>query len=165
MIDSLTPEQEARTQEFIDKWTKRLEQPTNPEATVEHIKLMYRIANLPEPTDIIGVASPIAAQYAHWIANYVMDNDEVKRLAEKCANPLTREAGMEECRALGFGDKPREHHSFQDYGGCGDYGWVSYYDYFNQVVGIQYGELQQQYIESIYAAGMYDSLPYATALS
>jgi len=159
-IKSLTPEQEARISEFVEKWSRRVEQPTNSEAAREHVLLMYEIAKLPPPKIIVEVASPLAAQFAHWIAEVVDDPVQIRALAEGCANPNTREETVKKCIQLGCKPNLRVYHSFQSYGGCGDYGWVSYYDYIHEVLGVRYGELEMRYLQSMYDAGVYDMLLY-----
>lgn len=63
MIDSLTPEQEARFPEFVDKWTEiyMSTEPCDFEKAKEAAKLAYKLAGLAEPTQFYLADSPIHA--------------------------------------------------------------------------------------------------------
>lgn len=102
-VDDYTDEEKAQLPVFIDKWATCIDNPTNHEDAAVYIRFLYANADLPAPSSIIGLCSFTALHYAIWIANTVMDDTEVKRLAEKCANPQTRKAGLRECAALGCG--------------------------------------------------------------
>lgn len=103
-IESLTPEQEARFPEFVDKWLK-IGMNTDPldfENAKEAAKKMYRIAGLPEPTEFLTAKSPMDA------INIIQGIDPSKSKSDILQEFLY---------------------------GAHDAGWISFYDYFSEVVG------------------------------
>lgn len=106
MITSLTPEQEARFPEFVQKWTD-IYMSTDPcdfENAKEAAKLTYRLAGLPEPTKFYLTDSPKAA---------------IKLIKELDPSKTERQIFDE----MSFGSHEAT--------------WLSFYDYFKEVVGLE----------------------------
>lgn len=105
-IEKLTPEQEARFPEFVDKWIKigTSTEPVDLEKAKAAACKAYRLAGLPEPTQFHLVDSPVAAI------------DLIKKLdPEKDSREIISEMIY----------------------GYNDASWLSFYNYFQEVVGIE----------------------------
>ena len=68
-IEKLTPEQEARFPEFVDKWLKigLCTDPANRPEAERGINLAYELAGLKKPTTIVWFASPLSMAITHGL--------------------------------------------------------------------------------------------------
>lgn len=75
MIESLTPEQEAKFPEYVKKWTDigLNTQPCDVEVTKEWIKKAYVVAKLPPPTNFFHFRSPEEAAHAVFMVDTLTD--------------------------------------------------------------------------------------------
>lgn len=105
MIESLTPEQEAQIDVYRDKWlaiglsTDRVD----PELARPAVELMYKVAGLNPPEEIVFVGGPTAA---------------IKFLKDR---------GVENAKGDVLSNSAY---------GCHDAYWLGFYDYFEQVCGV-----------------------------
>lgn len=104
-IESLTPEQEARFPEFVDKWLKigLNTDPLDFENAKKAALKMYEIAGLPAPTEFFVAKSPVdAIRIIQGIDPSKSKSDILKEFIY----------------------------------GAHDAGWISFYDYIGEVVGL-----------------------------
>ncbi len=130
-IESLTPEQEARIPEFVDKWVNNITAiRMTPENCEKAVNWLYDLAKLERPKVVI-CTSP----------KHILEMDAQIKKDEKIANPPDPE--------------------FLGYGKVTDYGWVGFYDFFQAIgveVTEIYKEYRDIYIAGgIYDAIAYDT--------
>ena len=131
-LDKLSPEQEALIPVVRDEWLNRaLDCPKlDHEACKEGVEWLYKLTNLAVP-EIVMLPSPLACQ----------------REANRLNSPdLTV-------------PKELKFYSFA-WIGWGDYGWVSFYDYFSRIGIVQFPELDA-YIKLL-KSGVYDMILFDT---
>lgn len=115
-IEALTPEQEARFPEFRDKWIAfgLSTDPANREVGEEGVKEAYQAAGLAPPTEFIWCDSPYAG--AMEAAKLITGNPKLSGEA------LLREARSALNKAIT---------------GQQDAGWLSFYDFIHEVMGVE----------------------------
>lgn len=100
---------------------------------------VYKLIEKPYPNKLIFVRSPVEAQK---VISVLMNGDEKKLLAEWSSE--TNDAWVAKITA---GVKPKEFQTTHSYGyGSSESYWIYFYRYFREVLGIQYGEKANSYL-------------------
>lgn len=142
MIDKLTPEQEARFPEFVERWTNvgLSTAPLDQDQAREAVNLCYQCGGVPAPRKILFYQSPWQMYAALTILKQIEDEGN---LDSQICEATDEEAAARVLSAIEAGEH-REGYSKvvgQAVGescyGAHDAGWLSFYSYMREVVGLE----------------------------
>lgn len=121
-ITKLTPEQEARFGEFIEKWTAigLSTDPANRAEAERGVKLAYEIAGLTPPRIIVWCTSPLSMILTHSV---------VAQVGEQVGAQVWEQVGEQ------VGAQVRAQRRASGYGQH-DANWLGFFDYFNVVLNL-----------------------------
>ena len=163
-LESLTPEQEALIPVIRDRWRNQLTSEPNYEEIAKGITWIYGFANLKSP-DILIVESPLAMQIAaNLINNDPRPDVDPEYLAEikETTNALVQKVNNE---GVNFKDLLKqngiasvEYFSTCYHGSVFDYGWLSFYEFFEEIGLIDNSNFRTY--KEIIKQGIYSSLQY-----
>lgn len=165
MVDKLTKEQEAQmsvyAKKWIDRYTSGLVYADNARKQIEWL---YSLCEIKKP-EIYLVDSPIAAQV---VANMIGHNDKLVDLLTKNAwKSIDKDVPIwGDISEVEWGSqikKKMEYHSYSSYGNISDYGWVAYYDYFFNCVGVKNDNPNFDSFMELIDSGVYDMIQFDTA--
>ena len=175
MLEKLTPEQEALIPIVRDEWINRLD--ACPEIDREKaeagIKWLYSVSKLKEPK-VIFVSSPLGAQYAANMIGQV-DNRAVFQVWAQVWDQVWAQVWDQVWAQVGaqvwdqvraqVWDQVRAKHlhffEFARYGNVFDFGWGSFYEFF-QRIGQSLGKAERQFdaFKNLITSGIYDMIQF-----
>ena len=137
-ITKLTPEQEARFGEFIEKWTAigLSTDPANRAEAERGVKLAYEIAGLTPPRIIVWCTSPLSMILTHSVVAQVGAQVGAQVVAQVGAQ-VWAQVGAQVWEQVGeqVGAQVRAQRRASGYGQH-DANWLGFFDYFNVVLNL-----------------------------
>ena len=152
-LETLTPEQKAKMIEVRDFWINYINSCShtiNRDEAKIGIDFIYQLAKCSTPK-IIYVESPLACQYAVHL---------LKQISETLPQMPIATASVRDSVVDSVGDSVRDSkinfESFSAFGGIGDYGWVSFYDFFTQIGVVNHEKFNR--FKKLILSGVYDMI-------
>ena len=167
-LETLTPEQEKKMTEVKQYWLDYIfscKNSVNRDEAKISIEWLYKFSKLGKPV-IIYVDSPMSCQIAVLYLKEFLKVLKQKPLANVWENVEENveanvwenvwenvEANVGENVRANVGEN---YESFSSYGNVGDYGWVSFYDFFTQIGVLDNKDFNQ--FKGILTSGIYDMI-------
>ena len=156
-LESLTPEQEAKMFEVRDFWLDYINSCKN-STDREQVKIgvdwLYKLAGKEAPV-VIYIQSPIGCQLAvAYLKEFFKLMQEDKKLLSNVRSNVR--SNVLSNVLSNVGSNVPEYESFCSYGSIGDYGWVSFYDFFTQIGVVNNKDFNS--FKHILTSGVYDMI-------
>ena len=153
-LEELTPDQEKLMDHVSQEWLDYLfscKNSLNENQAEEQIKWFYNFCELDEPI-IIFVDSPLECQQAVWY---------VKAFSEVIDEELIHSSSVRAKVWAKVGDKVwakvrDNYESFCLYGSIADFGWISFYDFWQKVGIIEENDFNFGDFKKLIQSGVYD---------
>ena len=165
-IESLTPDQVKIMNEVKKEWLDRFfscKTKIDKEAVKKGVNWMYSLCGLANPI-IIFVKSPLACQYAVVYLKKILNSGLLAKLLDEKKSGQVRGQVWDQVwgqvwdqvRGQVWDQVMGEYEQFSSYGNVWDYGWVSFYDFF-QRIGVEIKDIFNDF-KNLTKAGHYDMI-------